>query len=1527
MKKKNLQKLAVAVPLTIVGVIGVAHAVQDYQGGSVFQPFASDRALQSNQVLFPDDGETTDQQQGDQTDNSALWEKNQDAEETQRPQQQDRADYLFQDNTAQAGLSNALTGNESSNAGNTPGQATVPGSIFDIVGDKNQADTIISGGGTTPGGTPDNGTGTTPGTNPGTGDNGNNGGTVTPTPTPTPTPDPTPTPTPTPTPKPDKDNSGGNSGGTVTPTPTPDQPTKADTAKDPDTPKEEPSDSGWGETNTPIDSNSPRPGSDSSAYLNISMPYPCPLYWGQTVDELTIFRAMKTYLSVIEMPDPDDLWNYTITNYYWGESQFNKLFRIDGVSLDGGETYLREFPITIPEGDMKIQVSYRYDTSENWETKEIDCTPSPSRLYVLSEPLEQENQTIDSSMVLNSSNADMFRDVGEMSNLFYYQMQFYGYTFNQLEKLFPGWTEKGQLVPFFYPVTGGRHVLEPADLVDYDCDTYQVYLKLYLMNTNYAVSYEGREAVYVQALEDYTGNTQRLAVPQYVQAVDFSECTETKNIDRLILPSSTVYVNLGASSGLSVKKGYTVDSANPRYTTKDDCLYTKDMTELVAVPEETTEVEIPGTVTSVTLPENNSLTKLVFQHTDQSALPEVNLEALAEGSKLVVEPGVLSSFLEMNYAIIGEKNLQVSRSDAPDVTYTIQNGMIVRTDTGTVSGLLPSNGNVLYLTDTIGTIDSSALAAQGNVDTIVMPGSGSLPKLPSDLFTTGGIKTVICYTQNQLEAMRQLVPEGVTVKMLSEKNGYTYFITNDGAVLVSAPTGITEFTGTELGVDICAISDQAFTQCQSLVYVTLPESVKRIGTQAFYGCNALEGLLIDSRDSIVIGDKAFDNCPSLRFVASNAPKATLQNSYSPTLFATYDMERAYLFCPPDNDGYTGGWTYFDPQHDQIDYYKMENVDESGSGKVLCGVDGREWGEGEWMVIRAGKTMPAKVTLPQTIRYLYAGSFADTVSVNREGYAVNWEDLKHNQSYSYYNLSVDNYAFAGSDLGGDMVVPGDVAFYDNALASCPKLTSVTFSGSIAQLGKKLFIQDENLTAVTFGTFDAAPAGGRNDLKNRLFEGCSSLTTLTFTSATPPDLAIEGMSDAYTFNSNWEDKKDDSTHVKLIVPEGCEQAYLDAWCYIFAGYTDSVDYYTREVTPAYKNMRDAIKRYPLCTTDEEVDAEVYKELLAAENRLRTLLGMDPIEKRELYNWKISILDLVTLTSVYTDKEAITLNDGSLEGVTLDYIGPKAFTHAPNLKTVTVDANVMYGIYSGAFADAPNNIILKLTGGESGDNNVVGLLPNEEGKPFDFSGLARVVIPEEEQQAYLNIWLYPASGYTDYTDLYMDVADCLYEEGELKEDLEANKILIDETINKTMLKYENQLRRLFGMAETDTLTADLQTTTIPIPDDREWDDLVPDDAMNNGSNTGSGDDDLTETDPPGSDSTEDGAMTPTSPPGTTDPENKPAQTPGTSEEETPPPDNGTTGTETTDPPKQEEPSQPEEPSKPAESTGDQPETEILE
>jgi hypothetical protein len=1451
---KKLHKLLVAVPVAVAVTAGGIRIAADYQKDG-FQPFATDNQLKNDQLLFADNNASVGAQQKKTKDDS-FWER--DDSKKEQSEAGKGSGYLFEQQNQTIAGGDSVPGQSSSGLSSIP-DGSVPSGIagdviYDVVGDPSQADTIISGGGTSGsngsgGQTPGNGGTTTPdkpsndnGNNTNPGGNNNGGGQ---------------------TPDNDKPSNGGNkdNGGNAAPTPTPSlTPGYADFSKDPESPKEEPSDSGWGNTtNVPIDSNSPRPSDDpmSTVYLNISMPYPCPLYWKQSVDALTIFRALDTYVTATEI-DAD--YNLITTNYYWGESQFNKLFRIDSVSFDGGETYTSAFPVTIPEnlddGDMQIQVSYRYDTSEGWVSKTIGCTPSSALLYVLPEQLTQKNETIDISKLLNISKfadtwykTDLYPSAGSKVNLLQYQEKLLGSSTATLDKLFPGWVEDNQIVPFIYPVTGGRHVLEPASLVDYNSSLFDVRLTPYYVDTDYTVSNEvAGDLCKLQTLMDYNRSNleyqsiDRLVVPQYVQTVNLIRLFGAVETNDLVLPSSVIYVNTDNPDSLSVKQNYIVDSANPRYASQNGILYNKDMTELLAVPSETAELEIPASVESVTLPENNQLTKLTFLSTDPNALPKVNFDQLADGSKIIVEPGVLSSFLETYQQIIYQKGLQVSTSDAPDITYTIENGMVIRND-GSLSGLFPSNGNVLYLPDGIDKIDSANLGAQGNIDTIVMPSSGKITPMDSDLFSKGGIQNVVCYTKEQADAVRAIAPAEVNIQMVATANGYTYFTTTAGAVILTAPADITEFNGTELGdgISVCAISSYAFEKCQKLAYVTLPESVKRIGSQAFYGCGALEGILIDSKDSIVIGDKAWDNCPTLRFVASNAQKAVRQNDYDPSMTVTFigtdknSLDVNYQFCLKGNEGYSSHWDCF--EKDPVTRFTM--VDVGDGHKVLYGVDDSEYGEGTWLALRAGKNMPASVTLPTDTYWIYAGAFADTASPGHAGYALNWTDLPLNQPGSFYNFGLQDYAFAHSDLAGDVTMSGNIYLSDYVFAYCKSLNTVDLTGTISHLGNKLFTEDEKLTGVRFGAFAAPPSGGRNDLTNRQFTGCSSLRTVEFTSTTPPSLAFEGMSDPYMFNSDWTDAEEQE-NLKIIVPEGCKQTYLDAWHYAFAGYEDTSAGGT--FIPAYQSLRNATKRLPDCKTDAEVDAAIYDTLLKTNNRLRGLLGMDSIENLDhLYNWKTTLNDLLIMTSAYTNAEEITLDSKTMElpdGWTLDYIGAQAFHNAPNLTHITADASMdggLFGIYSGAFAGAPHDITLTLSGNA---DDVVGLVPADDGKPFDFSGLTKVEIPEGSEQTFLNFWIYPASGYEDYADLYLRTADALFAEDKLTDDLEENKMLIDNRMAETMLPYENQLRTLFGMEQTDELTVDLGEYTPDIPDNREWGDLVPGEDPDGPDNPGDGD-----------------------------------------------------------------------------------------
>ena len=95
MDKRKSIKTAAAV-LTAVALC--VSSVAAYQRlGNTYVPSDQKRDLQTNQVLFPEDKDTQNSDSGTQEDESAYWEKDQSADAQGRPQNSQRADYLFED--------------------------------------------------------------------------------------------------------------------------------------------------------------------------------------------------------------------------------------------------------------------------------------------------------------------------------------------------------------------------------------------------------------------------------------------------------------------------------------------------------------------------------------------------------------------------------------------------------------------------------------------------------------------------------------------------------------------------------------------------------------------------------------------------------------------------------------------------------------------------------------------------------------------------------------------------------------------------------------------------------------------------------------------------------------------------------------------------------------------------------------------------------------------------------------------------------------------------------------------------------------------------------------------------------------------------------------------------------------------------------------------------------------------------------------------------------------------------------------
>ncbi len=165
---------------------------------------------------------------------------------------------------------------------------------------------------------------------------------------------------------------------------------------------------------------------------------------------------------------------------------------------------------------------------------------------------------------------------------------------------------------------------------------------------------------------------------------------------------------------------------------------------------------------------------------------------------------------------------------------------------------------------------------------------------------------------NAEKQLQEMDVTGIQVIELSKtQEGSTYYVDGNETILLLPAPNVTSFTGVETAqngseVKFTTIADGAFRNNKTLQWAIMDKCVKNIGANAFEGCSALEGILIDSRDIVSIGNQAFDNCPSLYFIASNAEKAELDDwFYINEANESPNNHQSLMaaWCPTKNEGY------------------------------------------------------------------------------------------------------------------------------------------------------------------------------------------------------------------------------------------------------------------------------------------------------------------------------------------------------------------------------------------------------------------------------------------------------------------------------------------------------------------------------------------------------------------------------------------------------------------------------------------------
>lgn len=1391
MNRKRLQQVVLGSAGAVVLAGGALLAAAEYQSGNQFAPTESDRALNINQVVFPEQEKPTQGADQDSKDNSELWEKDQNADDTDRPQENSTADYLFESSQTMSGSGpqNATLNGSTTTAGSGEGGADI---IYDITGDASRADVVLDSGasaGTDVDNAGDN-------ANADAASNGQNG------------------------------SNAANSNTSTTPSDTtddtgttePDEPhppeivIPADKADDPVI-SDDNKNTIFGDPAYRYDESlrDLYPDADLTPIIGQAFSSDGSIYIGQKLTGKDIFNYLDAYFMI---GDPFNPFDYKI--YNWRSEDYGKYIRVTAVSFDGGVTWINEFPVTVPENIpgkyMRIRVEYRLSTTDDWTSEDVPYSVSDSRVLVLNTRTSGNNITND--QILNS--ITQYPAEGYQMALLDFQQAYLGK--EKLTELFPGWTENGELVPWYYTVTPGRHILLPAEKVPLDTSLYQVEIIRYFSDSDLniylnASDYPFSDNAYLQTLtayrgkttlnEDYVDHIDTLTVPEYVQAVQFLY-SSALNVGTLELPASVLYVDAtGVKSfmddpvaydrGLQVETAYKVAADNPNYTAIDGLLYNKEETAIEGVPTGRTELVVPASVTSVTIPYQSKLKQLTFEGTTLEELPEVNYAQLRRSCLISMPEELLDDYIVAQSAQLQTNRLHVSATEDPAHRYMVQDDMAI-TDSGVVHLFLGSGAHWLSLTNDVTGLEADSLRTVLGLQTLMLPQNGEVVTFEAGCFNGADtLQTIGCYSQEQYDAAKAAAPEGVEVILMGERqNGYTFMRKDDEVLLLGVPDGLTTFDGTipmEDGTTLAVttIGDGVFKDYADLVWVDLSKSTTAIGYQAFQNCYNLQGVVINAPESITISEKAFDGCNSLRFIASNAAYGDVED-WDLALSST-EAETGFLYCPTGAAGYNSNWLYFSEDSDIARYELLE----CGGTRVLYGVDAENR---PTLALRAGKTADGAVTLPDSTNIIYKAAFQNTKAASGGSFTVNFEDL-------YGLFLLDNYAFYQSDVGPDVTLPYNPYVENFTFAVCNSLTSVTIPGDSIVLEKSVFASCTNLVSATIG-------GTRNDISgvyDGIFNGCANLRELTFTSNMPPRLLLYNAGIDYMFNrEDWETPETEMQMLHITVPEGSELYYVDSWRYSLLGYASYGD------VSAYQDMYVDVradlfwKYYPMEPTDAEVRAEMDSRLLASENRARAMLGLPLVDAIEHdYDYVISDDGMITLTGA----RGITATDLSSEtlempdGYYLDYIGSFAFMESPDLRMVELPFGLA-GIYYNAFngvkfkSNDPSDGLIMVY--DSWSETVPQLILEYEGEPFSFgiddSRIALMDLYGEGSRdaEFIQEWTLPMTGYSSVANLRAAVRNKLSENGAEPTDEE-----VEAEVTQRLMKGENRVRKmLFSSSE---------------------------------------------------------------------------------------------------------------------------------
>lgn len=1123
------------------------------------------------------------------------------------------------------------------------------------------------------------------------------------------------------------------------------------------------------------------------------------IYDGQMLDAWTLFCAMDVH------------WSDDIGLYYLActKDEFATFpyFRINSWTNAAGERN----PVLCSSQPLTVSVSLRLSQDAAWTTRTVTIQPAQSCLFVVGEPdsLGQRSviwSTLNSKENLLSVNTQeaFMKQAGHVDSDGY------------LDALLQGWREGEVSVPYFYTLMPGRHVVVPEDVVPLD-PAYKVRFQGYALDGDYRLDDDptNHNSSRLQTLVDVDeaavsvdDGVETLCVPQGVQAVDaYTDSRQREGfawqVNNLELPASVYYVNVDA--GFQVLDAYRVASDNPVYAATDDGILTShDGKEYLGIPYDTRELDVPADVTNVVVPDRNKLDRIVLYASEEGELPQIDVSNLRDCT-LVVDDDLLLDFITEHVSELDDAySVYLAPASNPKVQLMYSQGLVYSLDSQMESDLycVLDTGSNIALVQISNNIMKGAFAGNTSVDTLVlMPWFGDEITLEDGCLAGGSVQTIVCATDEQVAYVEQHkaaagAPSARVIKMDLSQDGYLYYDNAGKTILLSAAGDEdgnlpSTFNGTLLTDDgkqleVDAIAPYAFSGDAELTFVNLGERTTKIGRNAFENCENLQGVFIGTPDSIEVDADAFKGCTGLGFVASRAKKGVFATTENPNPAGCTWYAR-----DGEIQGYDSRFTTIegifdfgcDVQGDDATLlYGYYTGDKEGKPSILLGAPSVLSGTIELLPstveIFGGYSTAGAKGLP--------GAFEGTGGT----WDIDWSSAPHLEF-------IDRYAFKNSGIAGDLNIDlpdNEITVGVSAFDGCTNLTSVSIHAAALEVNDQAFTNCLRLTKASL----VADAQGDNQsqsyLASSMFGNDANFTSLTVGTGIAtlgyPSPGVGFFFDGAT------DVEEEASRIRLTVPSGMEQDYLNAWVYGFVGY-DDYDAYYDEVY--FGMLMDSFMGEGPEPTTEAVRARMAENLLEPENRLRTMMGLPLVEAStvipmdgdapESNEWKIEHNSdgTATLVSAPFDIERADL-ESVLTGPTV--IASNAFSRCSNLTEIVL-CDQTIGIQSGAFIGC-SGVTVTLPSGCP----VPELLGGMENRPFSFGASVTLDVAETDREALLKAWPRQMVGIaTD--DEEIDYVESKWFGNVNMDTFESPTFdVLNKAVNEPLMECENRLRSLMGM-----------------------------------------------------------------------------------------------------------------------------------